>query len=194
MNKVNILSNELDQAPKIKENWYQERLDAMKDVIYKAFDQLVVFDGDEIITDRIKKNEGELPLTLLNKLKDGEILPIELKREQLDEKPGERNKAPGFPKFLEDTIFSKLENIKVKPGRTELQPGEKTTILIIQKKVTDPKFPENKDFKTKIIEFALPGENTLLLEEIVFEKELTGKEFEDIIDTLDVKNPKDREE
>lgn len=194
MNKVNILSNELDQAPKTKENWYQERLDAMKDVIYKAFDQLVVFDGDEIITDRIKKNEGELPLTLLNKLKDGEILPIELKREQLDEKPGERNKAPGFPKFLEDTIFSKLENIKVKPGRTELQPGEKTTILIIQKKVTDPKFPENKDFKTKIIEFALPGENTLLLEEIVFEKELNGKEFEDIIDTLDIKNPKDREE
>ena len=194
MNKVNILSNELDQAPKTKENWYQERLDAMKDVIYKAFDQPVVFDGDEIITDRIKKNEGELPLTLLNKLKDGEILPIELKREQLDEKPGERNKAPGFPKFLEDTIFSKLENIKVKPGRTELQPGEKTTILIIQKKVTDPKFPENKDFKTKIIEFALPGENTLLLEEIVFEKELNGKEFEDIIDTLDIKNPKDREE
>ena len=194
MNKVNILSNELDQAPKTKENWYQKRLDEMKDVIYKAFDQLVVFDGDEIITNRIKKNEGEIPLTLLNKLKDGEILPIELKREQLDEKPGERNKAPGFPKFLEDTIFSKLENIKVKPGRTELQPGEKTTILIIQKKVTDPKFPENKDFKTKIIEFALPGENTLLLEEIVFEKELNGKEFEDIIDTLDIKNPKDREE
>ena len=194
MNKVNILSNELDQAPKTKENWYQKRLDEMKDVIYKAFDQLVVLDSDEIITNRIKKNEGELPLTLLNELKDGETLPIELKREQLDEKPGERNKAPGFPKFLEDTIFSKLENIKVKPGRTELQPGEKTTILIIQKKVTDPKFPENKDFKTKIIEFALPGENTLLLEEMVFEKELNGKEFEDIIDTLDIKNPKDREE
>ena len=194
MNKVNILSNELDQAPKTKENWYQKRLDEMKDVIYKAFDQLVVFDGDEIITNRIKKNEGELPLTHLNELKDGEILPIELKREQLDEKPGERNKAPGFPKFLEDTIFSKLENIKVKPGRTELQPGEKTTILIIQKKVTDPKFPENKDFKTKIIEFALPGENTLLLEEMVFEKELNGKEFEDIINTLDIINPKDREE
>ena len=194
MNKVNILSNKLDQAPKTKENWYQERLDEMKDVIYKAFDQLVVLDSDEIITNRIKKNEGELPLTLLNELKDGETLPIELKREQLDEKPGERNKAPGFPKFLEDTIFSKLKNIKVNPRRTELQPGEKTTILIIQKKVTDPKFPENKDFKTKIIEFALPGENTLLLEEMVFEKELNGKEFEDIIDTLDIKNPKDREE
>lgn len=164
----------------------------MKDVIYKAFDQYV--DGDEIITNRIKKNQSELPLDHLNELKDGETLAIELKREQLDEKPGERNKAPGFPKFLEDTIFSKLENIKVKTGRTELQPGEKTTILIIQKKVTDPKFPENKDFKTKIIEFALPGENTLLLEEMVFEKELNGKEFKDIIDTLDVKNPKDREE
>jgi hypothetical protein len=119
----------------------------MKDVIYKAFDQLVVFDGDEIITNRIKKNEGELPLTLLNELKDGETLSIELKREQLDEKPGERNEAPGFPKFREDTVFSKLKNI-----------------------------------------------NTLLLEEMVFEKELNGKEFEDIIDTLDIKNPKDREE
>ncbi len=166
----------------------------MKDVIYKAFDQLVDLDGDEIITNRIKKNQVELPLAHLNELKDGETLAIELKREQLDEKPGERNKAPGFPKFLEDTVFSKLENIKVKPGRTKLQPREKTTILIIQKKVTDPKFPENKDFKVSIIEFALPGENTLLTKGMVFEKELNGEEFEDIIDTLDVKNPKDREE
>lgn len=194
MNKVNILSNELDQAPKTKENWYQERLDEMKDVIYEAFDQCVDLDGDEIITNRIKKNQVELPLAHLNELKDGETLAIELKRDNLDEKTGERNKAPGFPKFLEDTIFSKLENIKVKPGRTELQPGEKTTILIIQKKVTDPKFPENKDFKTRIIEFALPGENTLLPKGMVFEKELKGEEFKDIIDTLDVKNPKDREE
>ena len=50
MNKVNILSNKLDQAPKTKENWYQERLDAMKDVIFEAFDQCVDLDGDEIIT------------------------------------------------------------------------------------------------------------------------------------------------
>ena len=153
----------------------------MKDVIFEAFDQCVDLDGDEIITNWLDQFHDKLPLAHLNKLKDGEILPIELKREQLDEKPGERNEAPGFPKFREDTVFSKLKNIKVKPGRTKLQPREKTTILIIQKKVTDPKFPEN-------------GENTLLLEEIVFEKELTGKEFEDIIDTLDVKNPKDREE
>lgn len=195
MNKVNILSNELDQAPKTKENWYQERLDEMKDVIYKAFDQFDQYvDGDKIITNRIKKNQSELPLDHLNELKDGETLAIELKRDNLDEKPGERNKAPGFPKFLEDTIFSKLENIKVKPERTELQPGEKTTILIIKKKVADPKFPENKDFKTRIIEFALPGENTLLPKGMVFEKELKGEEFKDIIDTLDVKNPKDREE
>lgn len=82
----------------------------------------------------------------------------------------------------------------MKPGRTKLQPREKTTILIIQKKVADPKFPENKDFKVSIIEFALPGENTLLPKGMVFEKELNGKEFEDIIDTLDIKNPKDREE
>lgn len=134
MNKVNILSNKLDQAPKTKENWYQERLDAMKDVIFEAFDQCVDLDGDEIITNWLDQFHDKLPLAHLNKLKDGEILPIELKREQLDEKPGERNEAPGFPKFREDTVFSKLKNIKVKPGRTKLQPREKTTILIIQKK------------------------------------------------------------
>lgn len=197
MNKVNFISDTPEQESKTEENWYQERLDEMKDVIYEAFDQFDQYldlDGDEIITNWIKKNQSELRLQTILDLKDGEILQIELKREQRDEKPGERNKAPGFPKFLEDTIFSKLENIKVKPGRTELQPGEKTTILIIQKKVTDPKFPENKDFKTKIIEFALPGENTLLLKGMVFEKELNGEEFKDIIDTLDIKNPKDREE
>lgn len=166
----------------------------MKDVIFEAFDQCVDLDGDEIITNWLDQFHDKLPLAHLNELKDGETLAIELKRDNLDEKTGERNKAPGFPKFLEDTIFSKLENIKVKPGRTELQPGEKTTILIIQKKVTDPKFPENKDFKVSIIEFALPGENTLLSKGMVFEKELNGKEFKDIIDTLDIKNPKDREE
>lgn len=194
MNKVNILSNKLDQAPKTKENWYQKRLDEMKDVIYEAFDQCVDLDGDEIITNWLDQFHDKLPLAHLNKLKDGETLPIELKRDNLDEKPGERTKAPGFPKFREDTVFSKLKNIKVKTGRTELQPGEKTTILIIQKKVADPKFPENKDFKVSIIEFALPGENTLLPKGMVFEKELNGKEFEGIINTLDIKNPKDREE
>ena len=194
MNKVNILSNELDQAPKTKENWYQERLDAMKDEIYEAFDQCVDLDGDEIITNWLDQFHDKLPLAHLNKLKDGETLAIELKREQLDEKPGERNEAPGFPKFLKDTVFSKLKNIKVKNGRIKLQPREKTTILIIQKKVADPKFAENKDFKVSIIEFALPGENTLLPKGMVFEKELNGEEFKDIIDTLDIKNPKDREE
>ena len=134
MNKVNILSNKLDQAPKTKENWYQKRLDEMKDVIYEAFDQCVDLDGDEIITNWLDQFHDKLPLAHLNKLKDGETLSIELKREQLDEKPGERNEAPGFPKFREDTVFSKLKNIKVKPGRTKLQPREKTTILIIQKK------------------------------------------------------------
>ena len=194
MNKANFISETPDQESKTKENWYQERLDEMKDVIYKAFDQYVALDGDKIITNRIKKNQSELRLQTILDLKDGEILQIELKREQLDEKPGGRNKAPGLPQFLEDTGFSELRTTKEEPGRIKLQPREKTTILIIQKKVTDPKFPKNKDFKTRIIERTLPGKKTLLTKGVVFEKELNGEEFKDIIDTLDIKNPKDREE
>jgi hypothetical protein len=98
-----------------------------------------------------------------------------------------------MPKDKRDSLFVKAKDKIAKGKTTPLQPGEKTVQLIISR-ATDPRFPENKKFKVKAVEFQIPGENILLADGVVFEKELTGKEFEDIIDTLDVKNPKDREE
>ena len=189
MNKVNFISDTPEQESKIKENWYQERINEIKDVIY----QDVNIDGDESIINWLDTYQTQLPLGKINSLKNGEALAIELKREPAGEERGGRNKAPSMPKDKRDSLFVKAKDKIAKNKTTPLQPGEKTVQLIISR-ATDPRFPENKKFKVKAVEFQIPGENILLADGVVFEKELTGKEFEDIIDTLDVKNPKDREE
>lgn len=81
MNQPNITSNHLDQAPKTTNARYQKRLDAMKDEIYKAFDQFVDIDGDESITNWLDTYHTLLPLHKINSLKNGEALAIQLKRE-----------------------------------------------------------------------------------------------------------------
>ena len=53
--------------------------------------------------------------------------------EKVENEPVKVNISQRLTKSKEG-FFSKLKNIKVKPGRTKLQPREKTTILIIQKK------------------------------------------------------------
>lgn len=81
MNQPNITSNNLDQAPKTTNARYQRRLDAMKDVIYEAFDQRENIDGDKSITNWLDIYKTQLPLDKINLLKNGETLAIELKRE-----------------------------------------------------------------------------------------------------------------
>ena len=190
MNKVNFISDTPEQESKTKENWYQERINEIKDVIY----QDINIDGDESIINWLDTYQTQLPLGKINSLKNGEALAIELKREPAREERGGRNNAPSMPKDKKESLFVKAKyKLAKKDKKTPLQPGEKTIQLIISR-ATDPRFPENKKFKVKAVEFQIPGENILLADGVVFEKELTGKEFEDIIDTLDVKNPKDREE
>ena len=185
MNQPNITSNNLDQAPKTTNARYQRRLDAMKDVIYEAFDQRENIDGDKSITNWLDIYKTQLPLDKINLLKNGEALAIELKREPAGEERGGRNKAPSMPKDKRDSLFAKAKDKIAKDETTPLQPGEKTVQLIISR-ATDPRFPENKKFKVKAVEFQIPGENILLADGVVFEKELTGKEFENAIQNLNL--------
>lgn len=185
MNQPNITSNHLDQAPKTTNARYQKRLDAMKDEIYKAFDQFVDIDGDESITNWLDTYHTLLPLHKINSLKNGEALAIELKREPANQEHRGRNKAPSMPKDKTETLFTKAKYKIAKDKKTPLQPGEKTVQLIISR-ATDPRFPENQNFKISAVEFQIPGKNTLLPAGVVFEKELTGKEFENAIQNLNL--------
>lgn len=185
MSKVNILSNKLDQAPKTTNAGYQKRLDAMKDEIYKAFDQFVDIDGDESITNWLDTYHTLLPLDKINLLKNGEALAIELKREPANQEHGGRNEAPSIQKHKAESLFTKTKYKIAKDKKTPLQPGEKTVQLIISRAM-DPRFSENKNFKISAVEFQIPGKNTLLLAGVVFEKELTGKEFKNAIQNLDL--------
>ena len=157
----------------------------MKNEIYEAFDQFVDIDGDESITNWLDQVQDKLPLTTINKLKNGESMAIELKREQLDEVYGSWNNSPSMPKVPENTQFAFANHKVSRLHNQPLQPGEKTIQLIIKKEV-DPKFPENKNFKISAVEFQIPRKNTLLPAGIVFEKELTGKEFENAIQNLNL--------
>lgn len=183
MNKINITSNRLDQAPKTTNAGYQKRLDAIKDEFYKAFDQFVDIDGDESITNWLDTYQTLLPLHKINLLKNGEALAIQLKREPAEEERGGRNEAPSMPK--RESLFAKTKYKFAKDKTIPLQPGEKTVQLIISR-ATDPRFPENRNFKIRAVEFQIPGKNTLLPAGVVFEKELTGKEFEKAIQNLNL--------
>ena len=185
MNQPNITSNHLDQAPKTTNAGYQKRLDAMKDEIYEAFDQFVDIDGDESITNWLDTYQTLLPLDDIHLLKNGEALAIQLKREPAREERGGRNEAPSMPKNKTESLFAKTKYKIAKDKTIPLQPGEKTVQLIISR-ATDPRFPENKNFKISAVEFQIPGKNTLLPAGVVFEKELTGKEFENAIQNLNL--------
>lgn len=184
MNKLNITSNHLDQAPKTTNAGYQKRLDAIKDEIYKAFNQVVEIDGDKSITNWLDTYQTLLPLDDIHLLKNGEALAIQLKREPAEEERGGRNEAPSMPKDKRKSLFAKTK-YKLPKDKTPLQPGEKTVQLIISR-ATDPRFPENKNFKISAVEFQIPGKNTLLPAGVVFEKELTGKEFENAVQNLNL--------
>ena len=185
MNKPNITSNHLDQAPKTTNARYQKRLDAIKDEIYKTFDQFVDIDGDESITNWLDTYHTQIPLHKINLLKNGESLAIQLKREPAGEERGGRNEAPSIPKDKRKSLFTKTKYKFAKDKTIPLQPGEKTVQLIISR-ATDPRFPENRNFKIRAVEFQIPGKNTLLPAGVVFEKELTGKEFENAIQNLNL--------
>ena len=185
MNQLNITSNNLDQAPKTTNARYQRRLDAMKDVIYEAFDQRVNIDGDKSITNWLDIYKTQLPLDKINLLKNGEALAIELKREPANQERWVRNEAPSIQKHKAESLFTKTKYKLAKDKKPPLQPGEKTIQLIISR-ATDPRFPENKNFKISAVEFQIPGKNSLLPAGVVFEKELTGKEFENAIQNLNL--------
>lgn len=185
MNQPNITSNNLDQAPKTTNARYQRRLDAMKDVIYEAFDQRVNIDGDKSITNWLDIYKTQLPLDKINLLKNGEALAIELKREAANQERWVRNEAPSIQKHKAESLFMKTKYKLAKDKKTPLQPGEKTVQLIISR-ATDPRFPENKNFKISAVEFQIPEKNSLLPAGVVFEKELTGKEFENAIQNLNL--------
>ena len=187
MNKINITSNRLDQASQTTNAGYQKRLDVMKDKIYEAFDQFEGINGDESIINWLNIYQTQLPLCKINLLNNGEALAIELKREPAGEERGGRNKAPSMPKNMTESLFAKTKDkiAKDKDKTIPLQPGEKTVQLIISR-ATDPRFPENRNFKIRAVEFQIPGKNTLLPAGVVFEKELTGQEFENAIQNLNL--------
>lgn len=174
-NKPNILSNDLDQAPKNTNSRYQARLDAMSQEIEQAFN-CAYFSGDKAIENWFSEHQNNIPLDTLKILKAGESIAFEIKREKVEEIRGGWNEAPSMPKRIEDSEYNKCKRKLSKNHETPLQAGEKWIFIIIKKEINN-QFPQNEDFKISAIEFQIPWKNTLLPEGFIFEKELKGEEF-----------------
>jgi|GEM_PF-2417216 hypothetical protein len=101
MNKLNILSNDLDQIPKTKK-WYQKELDVnkgFKQEIIDAFDRsehndLVMGendffldkDNDKKILDRFLENQKDMPIEQIAKsLREHRVVSCEIQRKNKKE-------------------------------------------------------------------------------------------------------------
>lgn len=117
-NTPNILSNNLDQAPKNTNTRYQARLDAINEEIEQAFNAMHI-SGDPEIENWLSEHQNDIPLHKLNTLKAGESIAFEIKREKVEEIRGGWNEAPSAPKGINETIF---KNIKYKLSKNHQEP------------------------------------------------------------------------
>lgn len=108
MNKPRIVSNDLDQAPKNRKSQYQKRLNVMKNEIYKAFDNIFYFYGDDRLIDCFDQYADKPIIQKMQSLQDGESLSIEIKRGRISEDDRGWDSTPSFPKFLAMTKASKV--------------------------------------------------------------------------------------
>lgn len=184
-NKPNILSNDLDQAPKNTNTRYQARIDALSTEIETAFKRYSwVIRGDDAIINRLKNHENDIPLQKINEIPVGTSLSIELRRESKTAQKWGREKAvwplvdPNMLSIFRWKMLSKLNN--------SLQPGDTATYLVIKKQYLDPRFPKNQDCEISLEQVEIPEENALLPKWFVFHKEVKDNEAEVLLKDINL--------
>ncbi len=184
MNKLNILSNDLDQIPKTKK-WYQKELDVnkgFKQEIIDAFDRsehndLVMGendffldkDNDKKILDRFLENQKDMPIEQIAKsLREHRVVSCEIQRKNKKEGKTWWNSTIG-PAISRETI-----NVwKVFTKNNEALDWNVITYLTFTR-LNDTKWPD-VNITAQQVEF--PRKWAMLPEYIIFRKELTGEEF-----------------
>jgi hypothetical protein len=80
--KVNVLSNELDQAPKTREAGYGKVVNSMRKEINEAMDRIFL-NGSDVIADYMNHTD-RIPIKQLLELQPGDHLSFEVKREKIE--------------------------------------------------------------------------------------------------------------
>ena len=175
--KVNVLSNELDQAPKTREAGYGKVVNSMRKEINEAMDRIFL-NGSDVIADYMN-HTNKIPIKQLLELKPWDSFTFEIKREKI--KPtGWFSAAVWHPAFLWDSsnsLGNYIHNFYWRAGDWYIKPWEISTAIVVKKDT------ENHDLlHIHAEQLEYPGKWAMLMQWMFFHNpNVSDEKFKEIV-------------
>ncbi len=134
--KINVVSNELDQAPKTRAAGYGKVIDSMRKEINEAMDRIFI-EWNDAICNYLNNPQNQIPVKPILGLEPWDSLSFEVKREKIENGDG-FTKTVWHPAFFGD-FNNFMHNCYRFEKEWPLKPGEISTIIVIEKGKDDPK-------------------------------------------------------
>ena len=170
--KVNVLSNELDQAPKTRAAGYGKVIDSMRKEINEAMDRIFL-NGNDVLANYMNHTD-RIPIKQLLELQPGDHLSFEVKREKIEY--NWFTQAVWHPAFLWD-FNDFTNNCYWFEEDWAIKPGEKSLIIVVEKDAKDPKI-----WKIHAEQLEYPGKWAMLMSGMFFHNlNVSDEKFQEII-------------
>ena len=171
--KVNVLSNELDQAPKTRAAGYGKVVNSMRKEISEAMDRIFL-NGSDVIASYMNHTD-KIPVKQLLELEPGGHLSFEVKREKT-EPSGGFIQTVWHAAFLWDfNNFS--DHCFMFEKEWPLKPWEKSLIIVVEKDAKDP-----KTWKVHAEQLEFPGKWAMLMQGMFFHNpNVSDEKFQEIV-------------
>lgn len=170
--KVNVLSNELDQAPKNRAAGYGKVIDSMRKEINEAMDRIFL-NGSDVLADYMN-HTNKIPLKQLLELKPWDRLSFEVKREKVESTWW--TETVWHPAFLWD-FNNFTNNCFMFEEEWPLKPGEKSLIIVVE---TDPQDAKRRKVHAEQLEY--PGKWAMLMQGMYFHNpDVSDEKFKKIV-------------
>ena len=170
--KINVVSNELDQAPKNRAAGYGKVVNSMRKEISEAMDRIFL-NGSDVIADYMNHTD-RIPIKQLLELQPGDHLSFEVKREKIEY--NWFTQAVWHPAFLWD-FNNFTHNCYWFEEDWAIKPGEKSLIIVVEKDVKDP-----KSWKIHAEQLEYPGKWAMLMQWMFFHNpDVSDENFKEIV-------------
>ena len=171
--KVNVLSNELDQAPKTRAAGYGKVVDSMRKEINEAMDRIFL-NWSDVLADYMN-HTNRIPLQQLLELKPWDHLSFEVKREKVV--PTWWTETVWHPAFLWDFNNFTHNCYRFEEEGGPIKPWEKSLVIVVEKNIKDP-----KTWKIHAEQLEYPGEWAMLMQGMFFHNpDVSDEKFKEIV-------------
>ena len=169
---INVVSNELDQAPKNRAAGYGKVVNSMRKEISEAMDKIFL-NGSDVIADYMNHTD-RIPIKQLLELQPGDHLSFEVKREEIEY--NWFTQTVWHPAFLWD-FNNFTNNCYWFEEEWAIKPGQKSTIIVVEKGIKDP-----KSWKIHAEQLEYPGKWAMLMSGMFFHNpNVSDEKFQEII-------------